>query len=205
MYFFQNIKKSDMQLLPFIFHSAEGAPFRTDLYCTYDEYKNKIEFYYFKQTKYSSYFLDVNQYVVWTLVGGIYRVFVDHDYYHEFHLLYQQKINTFYVEFIFESLQWYMNIKQKRYFYFVSGFFLFIFFTFFMIKLFISSMKRGILIFILMLVLFLLFFCLFLQKQLCKLSVEKEKLFSFFIKKTELFLSKDILDDILKKHRIYKK
>ncbi|MDV3178785.1 MAG: hypothetical protein Q8855_00830, partial [Candidatus Phytoplasma australasiaticum] len=151
--------KNKFQLLPLVFDSVKGDPFYEDLY-EFDQKKVKIQFYDLNQNEYQDSFIKLNQYVVWTLKDNVYRVFIDKSYYQKFDILYQPKVNIFFIKYIFSSLKTYNSILLSRYFYMLCGFLFYIINTIvcFKLSLFLGNLK---------LFLIFLFFLLFLTFSFC--------------------------------------
>ncbi|MDV3157210.1 MAG: hypothetical protein Q8889_01640 [Candidatus Phytoplasma australasiaticum] len=194
--------KNKFQLLPLVFDSVKGDSFYEDLY-EFDQKKVKIQFYYLKQNKYQDSFIKLNQYVVWTLKDNVYRVFIDKSYYQKFDILYQPKINIFFIKYIFSSLKTYNSILLSRYFYMLCGFLFYIMNTIlcFKLSLFLGNLK---------LFLIFLFFLLFLTFSFCLIKYQnnlflkkKQKLLQEFKNNVEILLGKEKTEKILLEHQEY--
>lgn len=197
------IKEKKIQLLPFVFNSVDGSAFRKEK-CLFNNQEKKIEFFFLKQSSYNSFFLNMNQYVVWTYLNGIFRVLIHEEYYYKFNVLYQKEINSFYIKFIYELLNKRIKIIKKNFFYLAIGLTTSLVFSFLVNKVLRLISYKVVILFSLPIVLFLIFFIFFLKKNNNKFQIDKKKLFSQFIKESEIFLGKEKLESILEKHRFYR-
>lgn len=201
--FFKN-KTNKIQLFPFIFNSIEGKPFHFEIYDINGKEK-KIEFFFLKQSKYNSYFLDMKQYVIWSIVDNVYRVFVDEDYYQKFKILYQKEINIIYMNFLSTLLNKRLNIINKNFVFsflniFVSLFFIFVLFS--LNKEF--AQKNKFLIFFITFIsnfIFLFFYINIKQRKI--FQDYKKQLLKKTMQEVKFFLGAKVFEEISKKQRLY--
>lgn len=83
-----------MKILPKIYRSAVGEPFRVE---TYDG--KKIEFYRLEDTQYLIRYASKGRFAIWTSNGEDFRVFVETGYYEECEELYQNEINEIWIDY----------------------------------------------------------------------------------------------------------
>ncbi|MDO8063978.1 hypothetical protein [Candidatus Phytoplasma bonamiae] len=194
--------KSKFQLLPLVFDAVKGDPFHEEDY-QLDQQQGKIQFYYLKQNEYQDNFTKLNQYVVWTLKGNIYRVFIDKFYYEKFSILYQPEINIYFIKYIFSSLNLYNSMLLNRYFYMLFGFLFYLLNVFVYFKLnFFSSNLKLILVFMFFLLLLICSFFLIRYQNNIFLD-KKKKLSKEFQNNMENFLGKEVTEKILSEHKEY--
>ncbi|MDV3196171.1 MAG: hypothetical protein Q8885_01410 [Candidatus Phytoplasma stylosanthis] len=197
--FFKKKEKKN-KLFSFIFNSAIGEPFRTEKYDNNGEEK-KIEFFSLEKSKYSHYFLDMKQYVIWSILGNVCRVFIQDSYYKEFKILYQKEINVLYIEFLEKILKRSYEISKKNNFYFFSIIFLSYLFSFFLSYKFILE---NFFFFYFLFTFILIFSFLFLNiKQKKNLKNYKQKKFEEMIQKVKLFLGEEIFSNVIEKQKEY--
>ncbi|MEC4558701.1 MAG: hypothetical protein U9532_00710 ['Conium maculatum' witches'-broom phytoplasma] len=196
--------KNKIQLLPFVFNSVEGNSFREEN-CLFNDQEKKIEFFYLKQSKYNSFFLNMNQYVVWTYLNGVFRVLIHEEYYDKFNALYQKEINSFYMKFIYELLNKRANIIKKNFLSLGIGFAASLVLST-LIKSLITNLNgyKVVMLFALPIILFLIILMFFMKKNDKKFQLDKKKLFIQFIQESENFLGKEELENILTQHRLYR-
>ncbi|AYJ01172.1 hypothetical protein CWO85_01325 [Candidatus Phytoplasma ziziphi] len=201
--FFKN-KRSKLKLFPFIFNSISGEPFRCEIYDINGEEK-KIEFFFLKQSEYNSYFLDMKQYVVWSIVDDLYRVLVDESYYSKFEILYQKEINIIYMNFLQKLLYKRYKIIRKNFLYY----FLSIFFSLFLIYFFyfkeISFLKeyQYLIFFIIFILNFVFLFFYTKVKQRDFFQNYKTKLLKETMKNIKSFLGVEVFENISKQQRMF--
>lgn len=201
--FFKN-KRNKIQLFPFIFNSIEGKPFYFEIY-DINKKEKKIEFFFLKQSKYNSYFLDMKQYVVWSIVDNVYRVFIDEDYYQKFKILYQKEINIIYMNLLSTLLHKRLNIIKKNFVFsflsiFVSLFFIFILFG---LKREFSQKNKFLIFFITFILNFIFLFFYSNIKQRKIFQDYKKQLLQKTIQEVESFLGAEVFEEISKKQRLY--
>ncbi|PQP79430.1 hypothetical protein C6B37_01850, partial [Candidatus Phytoplasma phoenicium] len=164
-------RKNKIEILPIVFDSSEGRPFRKEKYIVQQQEK-KIEFFYLTQSNYYLNFMQIKQYVVWTLKNDVCRVFITEDFYKKFELFYQKEINTIYLSFLYDISIRRLYIYQK--FKFLFSILLLIFLSFLGFFIFLGLDK---LIFLLIFLFsFLVFFIFFAFRLKLLLKYKKNRL-----------------------------
>ncbi|WP_153369196.1 hypothetical protein [Candidatus Phytoplasma sacchari] len=198
------IKKFKILLFPKIFNSIskDECFFKKDEFFLNGE-KINIVFFYLHQTEYYNYFLDMKQYVVWTIKDNICRVFIEKEYYQKFEEFYEKEINIIYANFLYNLLKKriyliYTNILYCLNFSFLSLILFFLFKNLFFLEklLFFLSFSFVVLLFI-----FIIFFMI--KKQIKIFYDFKKDILRETIEKTELFLGKEKFKNILKQQKSF--
>ncbi|KXT29453.1 hypothetical protein AXA84_0098 [Candidatus Phytoplasma oryzae] len=193
-------KKYKIQLFPFIFKNIQGDSFKQEEFFL-NQQKKRIEFFFLHQSKYNNYFLEMNQFVIWTIEGDICRVLIEKDYYNQFKELYQKEINIFYANFLYSLLE-----KRRDLIYIdfllIFNFICFTLFFALMIKIFINYFKFWFFLFIFF-IFFVVIFIYFRKKRNDFFYKFKKESFLKTIKKTKVLLGEEKFESILKKQNFF--
>ncbi|MFP7699564.1 MAG: hypothetical protein ACLTFB_02230 [Candidatus Phytoplasma pyri] len=112
-----NFKKNNkIKMLDVIFNSVEGEPFKIEDFEN-EKGKHRIEFYYIEQSKYKNPLINSRQFVVYTADKGFFRVLIDKEYYKNFKILYQKKINIIWINFMISLFEKQLQFQKKYSFY----------------------------------------------------------------------------------------
>lgn len=190
-------QKNKIEILPIVFDSSEGQPFRKEKYIVQQKEK-KIEFFYLTQSKYYLNFIQIKQYVVWTLKNDVCRVFITEEFYKKFELFYQKEINIIYLSFLYDISTRSLYIYQKLKFLFLI--FLFIFFSFLGFVIFLGLNK---LIFLLIFLFSFLVFFIFFFFRLKLLLKYKENRLNKVRKKVIIFLGRKKYEKLMEEQRLF--
>ncbi|WCA22520.1 hypothetical protein [Candidatus Phytoplasma oryzae] len=195
-------KRYKIQLFPFIFHSLSKneKPFKTEKNIINQKNIN-IDFFYLDQSKYNSYFLDIKQYVVWSIDKNLCRVFIEKNYYNQFKEFYQKEVNIIYLHFIYNLLEKRKFLIYKNFLYCLNLLLLYLISSF-LFNFFLN--KKKFLIFSFLFLIFFLFIVLLIKKKQKKIFHDfKKNIFKQTIQKTKKFLGKEKFENILKKQKLF--
>ncbi len=157
-----------MKMLPKLYTSAQGEPFRTE------DYKgNKVEFFYLDDQKDYGKYVSRGRFSVWTSNGVDYRLFVDKGYYASVPDLYQNDVNDIWLDFT-NSIYGTQRKMSNIYLWSSFGVMAFAFIAYFVVSQFFQDFAQNFFL-IEMVVLFIgMFFVSNLQQRKLKTILEKE-------------------------------
>src|SRR5690606_35912288 len=157
-----------MKMLPRLYATAQGEPFRTE------DYKgNKVEFFYLDDQKDYGKYVSRGRFSVWTSDGVNYRLFVDKGYYAVVPDLYRNDVNDIWLDFT-NLIYGAQKKMSNRYLWSSFGVMAVAFIAYFIVQQLFPDFAQNFFLIAMVLLFIGMFFVSNIQQKKLKVMLEKE-------------------------------